>query len=223
VGALDDFLDAHRLRPWVCFPTDTTLGLCTDRTDGLGAGDGAPAAAMHRAYQAYMAAQDPELKVLGQPEFGAGLKARPWTGWDRPDSIYYRALTVQSREERAVADARRRLLLTARAAEYRRIMAEGLARHVAACRRIGCDHEPTPVAVDKMHAQADAAVESVPVDPTTQAAIDQLAEERYGPYLRWRPGQPEPAAPEGGHHHPQWPEERDGFDQVGGDPDRVDW
>lgn len=200
MSAIDDFLDEHRLRPWPHYGpgpevTDRMrLALartCPDMTVGVIAGQGAPGAALYQSYREYMA-RFPDLKILGQPAFGAEVKARRWTGHERTTAgVTYAYLTAESRAERAAWAERNRLFY---AGVRDPLLAESRERHRAAVHADGsnCAHSPSLEAMLARTERIDAAFRALVLDADQAAMLAASVEERYGAFIRWRPGDPVP-------------------------------
>ena len=195
MSVIDAFLDEHRRHPWPVWMGDydpAARAMFAGIAPLADADAGAEGAGIYGVYVAYVAALgDPSLRTLGQPELGAELKSRPWTGHIRfPEGVVYRGLSIESRAQRAESEVRRSMFWDD---IYGRLRDASMERHVASCQRPECDHQPPVSAVERLLDAATAEIAAMVLTPDQQAEVDRLVEERYGPFLRWRDGDPIPA------------------------------
>ncbi|HET7181524.1 MAG TPA: hypothetical protein VFI15_04760 [Candidatus Limnocylindrales bacterium] len=172
--ATDDFIAARRAYPWPDWNWDYV---------------GAPAGELHANYKAAMIADD--RRVLTANQFGAAVVAAGFERTKRSGGYFYPDLTLETRLERARAEVVR----TLRVMEWHRnetpAFREYWENHWSsehAAHAWQCDHRPPPELLDPIKADVDRALAALEADGTIAGRI----EEGFGPYLRWRPGEPNP-------------------------------
>jgi hypothetical protein len=244
---IDAFLEEHRARPWAmlyALPTGDPQRDMDLRAIGslvplsywgpelVEGPDGADADALYMAYRDYCLAHNEW--PLSQPEFGAEVVRRPWTGRKRFSTGYwYAGLDVPGRRARAYVECRRRFLGSRVRAYADRLYAEGQARHVERCTLSECSHAPTLDALRRVSAKAAEHSRGIILTEDEEAAVLSDVERIFGPFLAWRQGDPTPevVAPEVSHVLPQWKRERPGAepevpatgDDEPGQRDVIDW
>ena len=206
MGLLEAFKDEHWLHPWADFDcywdvAGRPILFCSESTEAyLSDGYGAPAGDMYaQAYKPFLAAQG--VRGDGPQAFAEALQGDPRLGyWRDEGSRHYRGLTILSRRERAELAERSRLFW----AEVRdRVYAESAERHRVAAHADGsaCEHERKREVAMALDATAREEVATMALDADQASRLAAGIEADFGAYLRWRPGDPEPSAPPGAHHH----------------------
>jgi hypothetical protein len=196
--ALQEFLDARRLWPW---PVDGSAPIVIP----------AGATALRDAYTALAEADN--RPVLSTRDFGVAVRASGFVADRSPEGNIYQDLMVETRVECArsavLEDLYQRELGLLLAVERRDHIdrAHGGAEWVwveAKDRSLGatgqwersCRHEAPEVVMAEKGRLAHANVAAIPT-----SEIEDRIERRFGPYLRWQPGD----------IHPHWQMERHGL------------
>lgn len=150
-------------------------------------GDDAPEVEAKAVYERYRAETEAAgFRPLSHVDFGVALQAVPGITRTRiPAGHVYTGITVETRQERAEAEVRRSLFSGAMAARADHPgHALWSAHHTSHAMALTyCDHEPSQLDVIALLAEVEAEV------------ADQLSaavEAKYGPWLRWQPGEPDP-------------------------------
>ena len=162
MSTIEEFISAHVQEPW-----PKVSGLDPD----------APAGEL---YARFKSEWHGEGRCLSHVEFGTGIRAAGIEPERLPEGIFYPRLSVASREERADRAVLTMFRRWERSSMTLRLREDHVARKHADGSQ--CAHEVPEAVLD---AELDAHLERTGLMP--------FAKERlYGPWLRWRPGQPSP-------------------------------
>jgi hypothetical protein len=174
MSVVDDFVDARRFDPW---PNPRRVRTFPDDDKG------ADATALYERYCADVEATGYE--PVSQTKFGIVLQAVPGiTRKKRDGGHYYHGLTVETRQERAEASVRLRLFNREMNARGDEPWAQRWNAHRMKDLASGveCTHDHPP--------EVDAGLADI--GATIAAQVPAATEAEYGPWLRWRPGEPDP-------------------------------